>query len=108
MTTKTDAVSGLTNAVKVSWLPMIVIALAQIQMGFNVSALPVSIGGIVEDFDTSPSSVSTALGRLLAGGGRVRHAGRQARQSDRLPGGVSDRRDPARVGDGRDGGQQQY
>jgi len=40
---------------------MIVIALAQIQMGFNVSALPVSIGGIVEDFNTSPSSVSTAL-----------------------------------------------
>jgi MFS family permease len=40
---------------------MIIIALAQIQMGFNVSALPVSIGGIVEDFDTSPSSVSTAL-----------------------------------------------
>ncbi len=61
MTTKTDAVSGLSNAVKASWLPMIVIALAQIQMGFNVSALPVSIGGIVEDFNTSPSSVSTAL-----------------------------------------------
>jgi MFS family permease len=40
---------------------MLIIALAQIQMGFNVSALPVSIGGIVEDFDTSPSSVSTAL-----------------------------------------------
>jgi MFS family permease len=40
---------------------MIIIALAQIQMGFNVSALPVSIGGIVEDFNTSPSSVSTAL-----------------------------------------------
>ena len=30
-------------------------------MGFNVSALPVSLGGIVEDFDTSPSIVSTAL-----------------------------------------------
>jgi MFS family permease len=40
---------------------MLIIALAQIQMGFNVSALPVSIGGIVEDFDASPSSVSTAL-----------------------------------------------
>jgi MFS family permease len=46
---------------KASWLPMLVIALAQIQMGFNVSALPVSIGGIVEEFDASPSSVSTAL-----------------------------------------------
>jgi hypothetical protein len=30
-------------------------------MSFNVSALPVSIGAIVEEFDTSPSSVSTAL-----------------------------------------------
>jgi MFS family permease len=40
---------------------MIIIALAQMQMAFNVSALPVSIGGIVEDFKTSPTSVSTAL-----------------------------------------------
>jgi len=49
------------SVVRASWLPMVIIALAQIQMGFNVSALPVSIGGIVEDFNTSPSSVSTAL-----------------------------------------------
>ena len=46
---------------KASWLPMLIIALAQIQMGFNVSALPVSLGGIVEDFNSSPSIVSTAL-----------------------------------------------
>ena len=38
-----------------------IIALAQIQMSFNVSALPVSIGGIVADFQTTPSSVGTAL-----------------------------------------------
>lgn len=44
-----------------SWLPMLVIALAQIQLSFNVSALQVSIGGIVDDFNTSPASVSTAL-----------------------------------------------
>ncbi len=49
------------TVLKASWLPMLIIALAQIQMGFNVSALPVSIGAIVEEFDTSPSSVSTAL-----------------------------------------------
>lgn len=48
-------------APRASWLPMIIIALAQIQMAFNVSALPVSIGEIVEDLDTSPSSVGTAL-----------------------------------------------
>ena len=46
---------------KTSWLFMGIIALAQIQMSFNVSALPVSIGGIVEEFHTSPSSIGTAL-----------------------------------------------
>lgn len=40
---------------------MIVIVLAQIQLSFNVSALRVSIGGIVADFDTSPTSVGTAI-----------------------------------------------
>ena len=43
------------------WLPMIIIALAQIQLAFNVSALQVSIGSIVDDFNTSPTNVSTAL-----------------------------------------------
>jgi MFS family permease len=61
MTTKSDVTAGIASVVRASWLPMLIIALAQIQMGFNVSALPVSIGGIVEDFNTSPSSVSTAL-----------------------------------------------
>ncbi len=61
MRTRSDVITGAASAVRASWLPMIIIALAQIQMGFNVSALPVSIGGIVEDFNTSPSSVSTAL-----------------------------------------------
>jgi MFS family permease len=60
MAVKTD-VTNTKTVLKVSWLPMIIIALAQIQMSFNVSALPVSIGAIVEEFDTSPSSVSTAL-----------------------------------------------
>jgi MFS family permease len=44
-----------------SWLPMIVIALVQIQMAFNVSALVISMGAIVEEFDTSPTTVGTAL-----------------------------------------------
>ncbi|MFV9503579.1 MAG: MFS transporter [Oscillochloridaceae bacterium umkhey_bin13] len=44
-----------------SWLPMLIIALAQIQLAFNIGALQVSIGGIVEDFNTVPTSVSTAL-----------------------------------------------
>lgn len=50
-----------TAAAQASWLPMIIIALAQIQLSFNIGALQVSIGGIVEDFKTAPTSVSTAL-----------------------------------------------
>ncbi len=61
MSEQSTTVSAAKSVLKASWLPMLIIALAQIQMGFNVSALPVSIGGIVEDFNTSPSSVSTAL-----------------------------------------------
>lgn len=40
---------------------MVVIALVQIQMAFNVSALVISMGAIVEDFNTSPTMVATAL-----------------------------------------------
>jgi MFS family permease len=61
MTTKSDLANGAASVASASWLPMIVILLAQIQMAFNVNALPVSIGAIVEEFDTSPSSVGTAL-----------------------------------------------
>lgn len=44
-----------------SWLPMLVIAFVQIQMAFNVSALIISMGAIVEDFQTSPTTIATAL-----------------------------------------------
>lgn len=44
-----------------SWLALLVIILAQIQMGINVNALPISIGPIVEEFDTTPTAVGTAL-----------------------------------------------
>lgn len=44
-----------------SWLPMLVIALVQIQMAFNVSALVISMGAIVDDFQTSPTTIATAL-----------------------------------------------
>jgi MFS family permease len=61
MAAKTKTTASPEIFLKASWLPMLIIALAQIQMGFNVSAIPVSIGKIVEDFDTSPTTVSTAL-----------------------------------------------
>lgn len=46
---------------RASWLPMIIIALAQMQMALNVSALPVSIGAIVNEFNTPATTISTAL-----------------------------------------------
>ena len=61
MAVKTKTAASPKSVIKASWLPMLIIALAQIQMSFNVSAIPVSIGKIVEEFDTSPATVSTAL-----------------------------------------------
>lgn len=46
---------------KASWLPMIVIAMAQIMMIFNVSTLQVSIDGIASSFNTSATTVGTAI-----------------------------------------------
>lgn len=44
-----------------SWAPMAIIALRQAQISLNISALPISIGGIVADFDTAPTTVGTAI-----------------------------------------------
>src|SRR5262249_8853438 len=43
------------------WVPMIVIAMGQMLMSFNVSAIPVSMRGMVESFDTPPTTVGTAI-----------------------------------------------
>ena len=47
--------------VKRSWLPMFVIGMGQTQMSLNINALPVSIGGIVEEFNVAPTTVGTAI-----------------------------------------------
>jgi MFS family permease len=44
-----------------SWLPMVIIALAQILMIFNVSSLQVSIEGIVSSFNAPATTVGTAI-----------------------------------------------
>lgn len=44
-----------------SWVPMIIIAMGQMLMSFNVAALPVSMGGMVESFNTPPTTVGTAI-----------------------------------------------
>jgi MFS family permease len=43
------------------WLPMIVIAMGQALMSFNVAAIPVSMGGMVASFNTPPTTVGTAI-----------------------------------------------
>ena len=52
------AVPGETRT---SWVPMIGLFLAQILMSYNVSALPVSLGGMVDEFGVPPTDVSTAI-----------------------------------------------
>ncbi len=47
--------------VKQSWLPMFVIGMGQTQMSLNINALPVSIGGIVAEFNVAPTTVGTAI-----------------------------------------------
>lgn len=46
---------------RTSWLPMVGLFLAQVLMSFNVAALPVSLGGMVEEFGVEPTAVSTAI-----------------------------------------------
>lgn len=47
--------------VRGSWFPMIVIGMGQAQMSLNINALPVSIGGIVAEFNVAPTTVGTAI-----------------------------------------------
>jgi len=53
--------SASADDVKQSWLPMVIIAMGQIQMSLNINALPVSIGGIVAEFNVAPTTVGTAI-----------------------------------------------
>jgi MFS family permease len=57
----TETVSTAGAGKQASWLPMIVVALGQILMSFNINALRVSVGGIVASFNTSPTTVGTAI-----------------------------------------------
>lgn len=44
-----------------SWLPMVSLFLAQVLMSFNVAALPISLGGMVEDFGVPPTIASSTI-----------------------------------------------
>ena len=49
------AAGGDRGATRAPWVPLIVIVLAQLQMAINLSVLPVSLGPIAEDLDSSAS-----------------------------------------------------
>ncbi len=49
------------TVLQASWLPMTIILLAQIQMAFNVNALPVSIAAIVDSLEAPATAIGTAL-----------------------------------------------
>jgi MFS family permease len=53
--------SDVQAALKASWVPLAIIVLAQLQMGININALPVSLGPIVDDLNAPATSISTAL-----------------------------------------------
>jgi len=61
MTARAAAATAPAQDVQASWVPMIVIAMGQMLMSFNVAAIPVSMGGMVESFRTPPTTVGTAV-----------------------------------------------
>lgn len=61
MTSSTPTATSPSAQVRTSWVPMIGLFLAQVLMSFNVAALPVSIGGMVDEFGVPPTAVSTAI-----------------------------------------------
>jgi MFS family permease len=61
MTATTEFPASPEVEVRDSWTPMIVIAMGQALMSFNVAAIPVSMGGMVESFGAPPTTVGTAI-----------------------------------------------
>jgi hypothetical protein len=65
MTTPPDPPAASANeensATQAPWLPLVIIVLAQLQMGINLNALPVSLGPIADDLDAPATAVGTAL-----------------------------------------------
>lgn len=61
MTNQYTSSTSSTQEVSNSWLPMMVIALGQFLLSFNVASLPMSIGPMVETFNTPPTTVGTAI-----------------------------------------------
>jgi MFS family permease len=52
---------ALNDDARSSWTPMVVIAMGQALMSFNVAAIPVSMSGMVKSFNTPPTTVGVAI-----------------------------------------------
>lgn len=61
MSIKDPATNGIANSAKVSWLPLIVVVLTQIQASFNVNALTVSMAGLTSDLSIPATAIGTAI-----------------------------------------------
>lgn len=64
METQTDPIAaavGDDGASRAPWFPLVIIVLAQLQMGVNVTALPVSLGPISTDLNAPTTAAATAL-----------------------------------------------
>ena len=61
--TAPDTVRGIAaaDAERRSWGPMVGLFLAQVLMSFNVAALPISLGGMVQDFGVPPTVASSTI-----------------------------------------------
>ncbi|MBF6100647.1 MFS transporter [Nocardia cyriacigeorgica] len=59
MTTESTATAATPE--RASWLPMVGLFFAQVLMSFNVAALPISLGGMVDDFEVAPTVVSSTI-----------------------------------------------
>lgn len=58
---RTTAESVSLGGERRSWAPMIGLFLAQVLMSFNVAALPISLGGMVQDFGVPPTAASSTI-----------------------------------------------
>jgi len=61
MSIQDSPVKGISDNAKVSWLPLIVVVLTQIQASFNVNALTVSMAGLTSDLSIPATAVGTAI-----------------------------------------------
>jgi MFS family permease len=61
MSSKASSGKSITVYDKVSWLPLIVVVLTQIQASFNVNALTVSMAGLTSDLSIPATAVGTAI-----------------------------------------------